>query len=156
MKADEEPIVVSQTFNASAEAVWNAITVVDEMRRWYFSNIPAFEPQVGFETQFLVTHEGREFPHQWKVTEVIPLKKITYDWRFDNYPGLGLVTFELSSQGDATTLRLTNTVLDDFPDAIPEFTREACSSGWEYFIGQSLKEFLEGKTEAGNMGPGAR
>jgi len=146
VKANEEPIVVTQTFNASADTVWDAITVIDQMRQWYFSNIPAFEPEVGFETQFLVTNEGREFPHHWKVTDVVPPTKIAYEWTYENYLGRGLVTFELSQQGDATTLRLTSTVLEDFPDAIPEFTRESGLAGWTYFIQQNLKDYLEGKS----------
>ena len=125
MKAHDEPVVVEQVFSASRDAVWKAITEIDQMRQWYFDNIPAFEPEVGFETQFTVTNEGRVFPHRWRVTEVVPLRKITYDWRFDDYPGHGLVTFELSPQGDGTTLKLTNIVLEDFPigEAQPPWTQ---------------------------------
>ena len=101
MNVNEAPVIVEETFDASSQSIWNAITVVDEMREWYFDNIPAFEPRVGFETQFMVISEGREFPHLWKVTEVVPLKKIAYEWRFGNYPGQGLVTFELTEQGGA-------------------------------------------------------
>ncbi len=53
------------------------------------------------------------------------------------------MTFELTEQGRATTLKLTNTVLQDFPDNVPEFERESCLAGWQYFIGQSLKVYLE-------------
>jgi uncharacterized protein YndB with AHSA1/START domain len=73
----------------------------------------------------------------------VPQQKISYYWQFEGYPGLGLVTFELTGQSDTTTLKLTNAVLEDFPDDIPEFRRESCVGGWEYFIGQSLKEYLE-------------
>ena len=143
MKVNEAPVIVEKIFDAPVQSVWNAITVVDEMRAWYFDNIPAFEARVGFETQFIVTSEGREYPHLWKVTEVVPLKKISYDWRFGNYPGRGLVTFELTEQGGSTTLKLTNTVLEDFPGDVPEFERESCLAGWQYLIGQSLNEYLE-------------
>jgi uncharacterized protein YndB with AHSA1/START domain len=142
LKASEEPFVIEQTFNASVDAVWSAITAIDQMREWYFSNIPAFEPEVGFETEFLVTSEGREFPHHWKVTEAVPAKKIAYEWTYENYPGRGLVTFELSQRADETTLTLTNTVPEDFPDTIPEFQRESCMAGWEYFIQRRLTEYL--------------
>jgi len=143
MKVNEAPVIVEETFNAPLQSVWNAITVAGEMRAWYFDNIPAFEARVGFETEFMVSNEGREFPHQWLVTEVVPLKKISYDWRFGNWPGRGLVTFELSSQGGSTKLKVTNAVLEDFPDDVPEFKRESCLGGWQYFIGQSLRGYLE-------------
>ena len=70
MRKEDEPIVVEQTFNASIETVWNAITDIDQMRQWYFENIPSFEPKVGFETQFNVQCQGRDFLHMWKVTEL--------------------------------------------------------------------------------------
>lgn len=143
MKVHEPPVVVEQSFDTSAVAVWNAITAVDEMRQWYFDNIPAFEARVGFETRFTIINEGREFPHLWKVTEVTPGKKISYEWRFGGYPGAGLVTFELTEQDGRTSLKLTNTVHEDFPDDVPEFRRESCLAGWQYLIGQGLKEHLE-------------
>jgi uncharacterized protein YndB with AHSA1/START domain len=143
MKTSEAPVIVEETYAAPVQPVWNAITDPGEMRAWYFDNIPAFEARVGFETQFLVVNEDREFPHLWRVTEVVPQQKISYYWQFEGYPGLGLVTFELTGQSDTTTLKLTNAVLEDFPDDIPEFRRESCVGGWEYFIGQSLKEYLE-------------
>ncbi len=143
MKVSDAPVIVEETFDARAQAVWNAITMVDEMREWYFDNIPAFEARVGFETFFLVNSEGREFPHRWKVVEVVPLEKISYDWRFDGYPGVGLVTFKLQEQGSTTTLKLTNTVVEDFPVDVPEFEWVSCLAGWQYFIGQSLRGYLE-------------
>lgn len=64
MKETEEPVIVEQTFDASVETVWNAITVLDQMRQWYFENIPSFRPEVGFETQFDVQNEDRHFLHK--------------------------------------------------------------------------------------------
>ena len=142
MKVNEKPVVVEETFEASIDTVWKAITDIDLMRQWYFDNIPDFKPEVGFETRFDVTNEGRTFPHLWKVTEVIPSKKIVYDWRFDGYPGDSFVAFELSGDDKATKLRLSCHVREDFPDNIPEFKRENCLAGWQYFISQSLKQFL--------------
>ena len=75
MKTTEEQVIVEETFNASIDQVWDSITVIDEMRQWYFENIPSFEAEVDFKTQFNVGNEGRNFPHMWKVTEVVPNKK---------------------------------------------------------------------------------
>ena len=113
------------------------------MRQWYFENIPSFKPEVGFETQFNVKSQNRDFLHMWKVTEVVPIKKITYNWRFEDYPGDSSVTFELSRQNDFTMLKLTVDVQESFPEDIPEFTRESCIAGWEFFIKERLKEHLE-------------
>ena len=143
MRTDEEPVVVEQTFATRRQTVWDALTMVEQMRSWYFDNIPAFAPELGFATEFLVVSGSREFPHCWRVTEVEPLQKLAYEWTYRGYAGRGSVTFELFDAGDATNLRLTNTVLEDFPDQIPEFRRESCVAGWEYLIQQRLKEYLE-------------
>jgi len=142
MKKSDEPIVVEQTFAATPDDVWRAITDIDQMHQWYFENIPAFEPEVGFETQFNVQSENRNFLHLWKVTEVIPGKKITYGWKFAKYPGDSFVVWELFEQDDGTKLRLTVVVEEDFPEDIPEFERESCLGGWKYFIKERLKEYL--------------
>ncbi len=143
MKKIDEPIIVEQTFNVSIEVVWKSITEIDLMRQWYFENIPEFKAEVGFEIQFNVNSQGRDFPHRWKVTEVEPLKKIAYNWKYDGYQGDSLVMFELFKQDNFTKLKLTHTVLESFPDNIPEFKRESGIAGWEYFIKKSLKDYLE-------------
>ena len=143
MKASDDPVIVEQTFNKSPEKVWQAITEHDQMIQWYFDNIPSFKAEVGFETQFNIHNDGRDFMHMWNVTEVESLKKITYGWKFDGYVGDSFVTFEIFDEGDSTKLRLTATVTEDFEDGIPEFERESCIGGWQYFIQQRLKEFLE-------------
>ncbi|KAA3634593.1 MAG: SRPBCC domain-containing protein [Calditrichaeota bacterium] len=143
MKASDPPVVVEQTYNASKEKVWNAITDRDEMIQWYFPMIPEFKAKVGFETVFTVENEGCVFPHRWKVLEAEPCIKISYTWKYDNYEGDGYVTFEIFDDDEKTRLQLTCTITEDFDDSIPEFKRESCVGGWEYFIKQSLKEYLE-------------
>ena len=143
MKASDGPIIVKQTFDSSSEKVWNAITDPDEMRQWYFEMIPDFKPEVGFKTQFNVKSGDRNFNHRWRVTEVVPLQKIAYNWSYDAYPGDAYVVFEIDETDSGTTLTLTNVVREDFPDDIPEFKRASCVGGWEYFIKQRLKAYLD-------------
>jgi len=143
MKKQDEPIVVEGGFNTTIKNVWEAITILDEMKQWFFFNITSFEPIVGFETRFVVQVEDRIFPHLWKITEVIPLKKISYEWRFEGYSGIGSSSFELQEAGHQTKLRLTFKTLEKFPDNVPEFKRESGVAGWTYFIKESLKEYLE-------------
>ena len=143
MKKGDKPIIVEENYQVPIEQVWSALTDLEKMRQWYFGNIPAFKPEVGFNTQFNVQSEDRIFPHQWRVTEVNPPQMITYTWRFDGYQGDSFVVFELFKQKEATKLRLTVQILESFPQDIPEFTRESCIAGWNYFLKQRLKEFLE-------------
>ncbi len=95
MKTNDEPIIVEQTFNASVEKVWKAITEIDQMLKWYFDNIPDFKTEVGFQTEFNIENEGRKFLHIWKVTEVVPMKRIAYGWKFEGYAGDSFVVFDL-------------------------------------------------------------
>ena len=143
MKDTNEPIVVEQTFNTSINNVWNAITKVDQMRKWFFENIESFNPEVGFKTKFSVQSQDRSFLHLWKLTEVVPMKKIVYNWKYGGYPGDSFVMFELFEQENQTKLRLTHEVMESFPKDIPEFSRDSGIEGWNYFIRNRLKEFLE-------------
>jgi uncharacterized protein YndB with AHSA1/START domain len=142
MKTSEPPVIAEQLFKASKEDVWEAITTLDRMKKWYFDNLPDFRAEVGFTTQFNVKAPSRDFLHIWKVTEVIPQKKITYNWTFKDCDGSGDTCFQLFEKDNKTLLRLTNVVIEDFDDTIPEFRRESCQAGWNYFIKESLYNYL--------------
>lgn len=137
-----DPIIVKQTLNAPVKEVWEALTVLDKMRQWYFDNIPDFKAEAGFKTQFEVQSDTRSFQHKWEVLDVQPEKSIKYSWQFEGIEGLGYVTFAIQPQAEGTLLTLTNTGLESFPDNIPEFTPESCRAGWEYFIQGNLKEYF--------------
>ena len=142
MKERGIAVVVEQLFQLPIKKVWAAITELDQMKQWFFSDIPAFEPETGFRTEFLVRVDGRSFTHVWKIKELIPGRKIRYHWSYKEYKGEGLVTFELHEKQGQTLLVLTNEGLESFPDNIPEFSRESCEAGWNYFIKESLKGYL--------------
>ncbi|NNC89260.1 MAG: SRPBCC domain-containing protein [Akkermansiaceae bacterium] len=143
MNTAEDPIVVEETYAAPLADVWDALTDVNRMRKWYFADIPAFEAEVGFETQFTVESGGRTFPHLWKITEVVPPRSITYNWKYGGYPGDSLVSFDLFEADGGTMLRLTHRVVESFPGDIPEFQRESAVAGWTYFLRESLRKHLE-------------
>ena len=145
MKTTDEPIVVIQEFDTSAENLWNAITKPEEMRTWFFENMNDFKPEPGFKTQFPVKSGERTFTHQWTVMEVIPLKRITLNWRYKEYPGDSFINFDLEQENRSVKLRVTTTVAKDFPDEIPEFTTESCLGGWKYFICGRLKDYFNSK-----------
>ncbi|MBT8220262.1 MAG: SRPBCC domain-containing protein [Bacteroidia bacterium] len=137
-----QPVVVEQIIHRTVSDVWNAITDHSQMVQWYFDNIPAFEPTVGFQTSFNVKAPSRDFYHQWKVTEVVPENKIAYEWTFKDIPGDSLSTFEIEDHGDHVVLRVTAIGLDTLPGDIPEFDHESCLGGWNYFIKERLHQYL--------------
>jgi len=138
-----EAVIVERTLNAPIARVWRAVTDVDQMREWYF-DLKEFKPQVGFEFEFVVEHEGNRYHHLCRVTDVVPQKRIAYTWRYKGEPGDSLVTIELFPESNMTRLRLTHEGLDTFPKT-PAYARKNFEAGWTAIIGTELKEFLEGK-----------
>ena len=141
-----EAIVMERTLNAPVARVWKALTDVDQMRQWYF-DLKEFRPQVGFEFEFVVEHEGNTYHHLCRVTDVVPEKKIAYTWRYKGEPGNSLVTFELAPEDDKTRLKLTHTGIETFPKT-PAYARKNFEAGWTAIIGSELKEFVEKKQKA--------
>ena len=144
MKKNDKPITVVQIFDLPKEKVWKSITELSEMIKWYFENIPEFEARVGFKTQFNIVNNGRNFQHNWLVTEVKENEKIVYNWQYMGYQGSMDVIFQLFDFEDSTKLEVRVNILEDFPENIPEFSRESCKIGWKYFINESLNNYLSG------------
>jgi uncharacterized protein YndB with AHSA1/START domain len=138
-----EGVVVERTFDAPITRVWKALTDVNEMRQWYF-DLKEFKPEVGFEFEFVVEHEGTTYHHLCRVTEVIPQQKIAYTWRYKAEPGDSLVTFELFDEGKKTRVKLTHTGIETFPKT-PAYARKNFEAGWTAIIGSELKQFVEKK-----------
>jgi uncharacterized protein YndB with AHSA1/START domain len=136
-----EAVIVERTFDAPVARVWKALTDVDQMRVWYF-DLKEFKPQIGFEFEFVVEHEGNTYHHLCKVTEVIPEKKIAYTWRYKGEVGDSLVTFELFGEGDRTRLKLTHSGIETFPKT-PAYARKNFEAGWTEIMGSELKRFVE-------------
>ena len=136
-----EAIVMERTLNAPVAKVWKALTNVDQMREWYF-DLKEFKPQIGFEFEFVVEHEGNRYHHLCRVTELIPQKKIAYTWRYKGELGNSLVTFELLAEGDKTRLKLTHSGIETFPKT-PAYARKNFEAGWTAIVGTELKKFVE-------------
>jgi len=64
--------------------------------------------------------------------------------KYEGLPGDAFVTFEVSGDEKAARLRVTTLAEENFPDDIPEFSRESCLGGWTYFIKNRLKAYLDG------------
>lgn len=134
------PVIVERTYDAPVEEVWRALTDVEGMRCWYF-DLPAFRAEPGFAFRFTVHHEGRDFDHRCRVTEVVPYRLLAYTWRYAGEEGDSLVTFELFPEGGRTRLRVTHEGLESLPPR-PEFGRDRFLEGWNSLLGTCLPEYL--------------
>ncbi len=142
-----EPIVIERVYNSPVKAVWEAITDLNKMKQWYFPMLTEFEPEIGFETIFNVEEGGKTYPHIWKITEVEPGRKISYEWKFGGYPGNSIVSFELFPEGDGTRIILTHKGIETFRgDLHPELSAQNFVEGWTNFIGTHLKNYVEQDT----------
>ena len=139
----EEAVIIERTLAAPVARVWRALTDVDQMREWYF-DLKEFKPEIGFEFQFVVEHEGNTYHHLCRVTDVIAEEKIAYTWRYKNEPGDSLVTIELFPEGEETRLKLTHSGIETFPKT-PTYARKNFEAGWTAIIGTELKQFVERK-----------
>ncbi len=138
------PIVVERVFDASAEALWRAITEVDQIKQWWdIPGLEVFKAEAGFQTRFDTHYKDRHFTHIWKVTEAVPAKRISYDWKYEGFPGNSNVTFELTPEGDKTRLKLTHRGLETFlPEANPHLARGNFYAGWTGLM-PLLADFLQ-------------
>lgn len=133
---------IEKNFSAPVDKVWKAITDNEQMKHWYFK-LEEFIPKTGFQFHFLGEgHKGEKYLHLCQITEVVPERKLSYSWRYKDYPGISIVTFELFPEGAHTLLKLSHDGLETFPDS-PDFAKESFAAGWTEVIGTSLKEFVE-------------
>ena len=137
-----QPFVIERTYNAPIDKVWKAITDKEQMKEWYF-DLSSFKPEAGFEFEFSGGDDKVSFRHLCKITSVVPGKKLSYTWAYDQLPGSSEVTFELFEEGDKTRLRLTHTGLESFAANGTMFQPESFAAGWNMIIGKNLKAFTE-------------
>lgn len=137
---DNKALIIEQEFNAPIALVWRAITEKELMKKWYF-DISDFSPEVGYKFQFEGGEECKRYIHLCEILEVVPQQKLKYSWKYEGYTGLSFVTFELSSVGEKTKLKLIHEGIETF--TLPDFMRGNFLGGWKHLIHESLKEFLE-------------
>ena len=71
---NNHPFVIECVFDVPVSRVWDALTLNEQMKKWYFQ-IADFKPDVGFEFRFIgKADEDIEYLHLCKITEVVPLK----------------------------------------------------------------------------------
>jgi uncharacterized protein YndB with AHSA1/START domain len=138
----DSTLKITRVFSAPQDLVWKALTETEALNHWFFP-LKEFRPEPGFAFEFTVEHDGNIYRHLCAVTEVVPLRRLSFTWRYDRYEGDSLVTFELSPEGEGTQVTLTHSGLESFPK-LPDFARENFQKGWTALVGSSLNEYLSG------------
>jgi uncharacterized protein YndB with AHSA1/START domain len=140
---NNNPVIIEKLVNAPVKKVWQAITDKDQMKQWYF-DLNDFIPEVGFEFSFAGQgSKGEQYLHLCRITEVVPLKKLQYTWKYAGMEGSSLVTFELFEEDNKTLVKLTHTGLETFPQVSKDFGRDSFNAGWTELITKLLPGFVE-------------
>jgi len=147
------PLVIERVFDASVSKVWEALTINDLMKKWYFV-LPDFKAEVGFEFTFTGGADDQHmYTHLCRIIEVVPYKKLAYSWRYEGYPGYSTVSFELFDNDGKTRVILTHTGLDSFEHINPDFAKKNFELGWASIMDHSLKTYVESEMvkQSGSM-----
>jgi uncharacterized protein YndB with AHSA1/START domain len=135
------PLTKTFHYNAPPTRVWEALTDPAQMRIWYFPQLQAFEPVVGYRFRF--DDQGAGYRKDWTVTRIVPGKVFAHSWAYLGHPGSSEVIFELAEDGGGTRLRVTQSGIESFPDD-PHFARERFEWGWDNLLGVNLKGLVDG------------
>ncbi|TKC03650.1 SRPBCC family protein [Pedobacter frigoris] len=148
---EAKPLIVERTYNAPIEKVWKAITDRDQMKEWYFE-LEEFKAEKGFKFQFTGGDENVQYLHECEVLVCEPPHKLSYSWRYPDYKGYSVLTWELFKEGEnKTRLKLSHEGLESFPQENPNFRVESFTGGWNYFINEALTNFVETETIKKNI-----
>ena len=134
-------IQLQKTFPVSTAKLWEALTELKQMKQWYFKELNAFCPEVGFETSFAFEYQGKTFTHLWRIYEVIHKKRIAYHWQYKEYEGDSTVSFELVESPKGVQLQIEAKIIKSFPP-MDEFSTKNMEAGWRELIEERLNTFL--------------
>jgi len=140
---EAKPLIVERIYNAAIEKVWKALTDRNQMKQWYF-DLAEFKPEKGFKFSFIAGEDEKKYLHECEVLVADPPNKLSYSWRYPDYAGYSVVTFELFNEGDKKTrVKLSHQGIDSFPKDDPDFTLGSFTKGWNSLLGDSLKKYVE-------------
>jgi uncharacterized protein YndB with AHSA1/START domain len=138
-----KPLIVERTYNAPIARVWKALTDRDQMKEWYFE-LSEFKAEKGFKFSFSGGDDHVQYLHHCEVLEVNPPNKLRHTWTYEKNTGHSIVTWELFSEAENTTrVRLTHEGLESFANGDPNFEVTSFTDGWNSFLGELLRNFVE-------------
>jgi uncharacterized protein YndB with AHSA1/START domain len=146
-----DPLRLERTFNASAEAVFEAWTSRELLMRWWPAGpgwetpVAEVDARVGGRLRLVMRNPGgEEFGGSGEYVEISPPHRVAFTWSWDGHEGhrgTQLVEVELEEHEDGTTtLVLTNSGLED------EEAKRTHREGWDLSF-DNLDRVLEGRAE---------
>lgn len=121
--------------DASPATVFDALVTQAGLSAWWTD--ATAQPEIGSEAKFAFGPQG-EHVVKMKVTELVPGGKVVWQCVEGPWEQTGLFEFDLEAIERGTALRFTHS---DWPEA-DDFFRH-CNSKWGFFLGTSLKDYVE-------------
>ncbi len=123
---------------APIEKVWQAVATSEGIAAWWMPN--TFKPQVGHE---FILHAGPFGDSPCKVTELEPMKRVSFNWGKD-----WTLTFELEEQEGKIAFTLIHSGwaaegATEFGQP-HEVVRGIMDGGWDKIVHESLPAYVEG------------
>lgn len=131
-------ITKEATFTSSIDNVWKAISIGEEISKWFL--LANFKAEKGFKYTFKAP-DGSCPPIIGEVLSADPYQ-LSYTWIEEGKDFVTTVNWELESVGKGTKLTLVHSGISNYTevDAIKMF--ESFSGGWENCV-NGLSEFLK-------------
>jgi len=112
---------MERTFEAPAQAVFDAWTNEEVIRRWWHAehdwetSEASVDLQVGGEVRVVMRdpHEDREYGGGGRYTEIDPPRRLAFTWIWDDMATRQLIELEFDEHDGVTTVRFTHSDLWD-------------------------------------------
>lgn len=139
------PVQLERVYNTTIERVWNALTMEEQTKQWYFDFNGNFSLEPGHQFDWWAgPEEGQRWLHRGMIEEVIPLQKLSHTWEYPGYSGKGRVTWELQAiNSGQTKLKLIYDILEVFDPTEEALRRKNFLAGWKQLMLVELTTFLE-------------
>jgi uncharacterized protein YndB with AHSA1/START domain len=130
--SDETTLQIERTFQAPAQAVFDAWTSEEVMRRWFHGEhawetpVAEVDLRVGGAVRVVMRDPEKDVEHGGggRYTEIEPPTRLAFTWTWDDDPRETLIEIEFVEAGGATTVRFTHRDLRDLESV------ESHEGGW--------------------------
>jgi uncharacterized protein YndB with AHSA1/START domain len=139
-----ETLRIERTFEAPAQAVFDAWTSEEVMRRWFYGQ-PGWETpfaevdlRVGGTVRVVMRDPEKDVEHGGggQYTEIDPPNRLAFTWTWDDEDRQTLIEVDFEEAAGATTVRFTHSALRD------EDSVRSHQEGWTTCF-DNLKRVLE-------------
>ncbi|PCJ67804.1 MAG: hypothetical protein COA58_01315 [Bacteroidetes bacterium] len=137
MIATNDVITKEVVFNSKIDNVWNAISIGEEISKWFLK--ADFKPEVGYKYSFRSPNDDCEQIHG-EVKEATPYK-LVYTWIVAGTNVETKVSWELQSTDEGTQLYLKHSGIAEYDEDTAIKMFESFNGGWDNCI-SGLTDFL--------------